>query len=480
MKTRETIDKPKSNCGIAGVFGSPDASRLVYLALYALQHRGQESAGIVSFDKEHVYRHIGQGLVADVFSDPGRFDYLRGDIAIGHNRYSTTGGTHLQNAQPILVTSKNGPFAISHNGNFTNSGALRARLEDEGSIFQTTTDTEVVAHLVAKSHKETMPEKLIDALRKIEGAYSLLVLTQNKIYAARDPHGIRPLCIGEKDGTYFVVSETCALDIVRANLLRDVEPGELVEISDKGINSYTIDRSQPRHACIFEFIYFSRPDSRIFNENVDKVRRKLGKILALESPADADIVISVPDSSNTAALGYSRRTDVKFELGLIRNHYVGRTFIHPQQDMRDFSVRVKFNTVKGVLEGRRVVVVEDSIVRGTTLRQLVRLIRQAGAKEIHIRVSSPPIISPCYYGMDFPSKDELIAARNSIKEIEQYLECDSLAYLSEEGLMESVSHDDQGYCTACFTGKYPIPIERSIGKFQHENGGNGDGSGSNC
>jgi len=466
---KEILDKPESNCGIAAVYGSPDASKLVYLALYALQHRGQESAGIVSNDGVRVHRHVGQGLVADVFSDPKTFDYLHGHMAIGHNRYSTTGKTHLLNAQPILVTSKNGPLAISHNGNFTNSGSLRARLEDEGSIFQTTTDTEVVAHLVAKSSKETIPEKLIDALQKIEGAYSLVILTGNKIYAARDPHGVRPLCIGKKNGAYFVVSETCALDLVRADYIRDVDPGELVEISEDGIKSYDINRTMPRHACIFEFIYFSRPDSRIFNENVDKVRRKLGKILALESPADADIVISVPDSSNTAAIGYSRRTDTKFELGLIRNHYVGRTFIHPQQNMRDFSVRVKFNTVKGVLEGRRVVVVEDSIVRGTTLRQLVRLIRQAGAKEIHVRVSSPPIISPCYYGMDFPSKEELIASQKSIKEIQEYLECDSLAYLSEEGLLKAVSHDEGGFCTACFTGKYPIPIEESIGKFQHEN-----------
>jgi amidophosphoribosyltransferase len=465
---RRIIDKPECNCGVVGVYGTTEASRLAYLALYALQHRGQESSGIVSSDGRQVYRHVGEGLVADIFSDEEMFTYLDGHIAIGHNRYSTTGSTRLINAQPLLVNSKNGPFAISHNGNFTNSGTLHDQLEGQGSLFQTTTDTEVVAHLVARSRKPTMAEKILEALQQISGAYSLVMMTRDRIFAARDPHGVRPLCLGQKDGAYFVVSETCALDLIRAQELRDVQPGELVEISGQGMKSYAISAPSSRHSCIFEFIYFARPDSRIFNENADKVRRKLGKILALESPANADIVISVPDSSNTAAIGYSRRTDMKFELGLIRNHYVGRTFIHPQQNMRDFSVRVKFNPVRGVLAGRRVVVVEDSIVRGTTLRQLVRLIRQAGAKEVHVRVSSPPIISPCYYGMDFPSKKELIAAQKSVEEIREYLSCDSLAYLSMEGLMNSVSHEEGGYCTACFTGQYPIEIEEKIGKFQHE------------
>ena len=466
-KNKNIIDKPESNCGVAAVFGTPSASKLVYLALYSLQHRGQESAGIVSSNGQHVYRHVGQGLVADVFSDPEKFNYLDGHLAIGHNRYSTTGSTHLINAQPLLVTSKNGHFAISHNGNFTNSGLLRFQLEEDGSLFQTTTDTEVVAHLVARSKKTTMAEKLVEALEKLQGAFSLIMMTNDRIYAARDRHGVRPLCIGEKDGVYYVVSETCALDLVRANIVRDVKPGELIEISEKGIKSFIFADSLKKHSCIFEYIYFARPDSRIFDENVDKVRRKLGKTLALESGVDADIVISVPDSSNTAAVGYSRRTNTKFELGLIRNHYVGRTFINPQQNMRDFGVRVKFNTVKGVLDGRRVVVVEDSIVRGTTLRQLVSLIRQAGAKEVHVRVSSPPIISPCYYGMDFPSKEELIANNMTVDEIKNFLGCDSLAYLSVEGLLKSVSQDN-GYCMACFTAQYPIPIEENIGKFQHE------------
>ena len=461
-------DKPRSNCGVVAVFGNPDASRLAYLALYALQHRGQESAGIVSGDGTKVYRYTGEGLVADIFSQQRIFDDLPGHFAIGHNRYSTTGSSSLRNVQPLLVTHNNGFFAIGHNGNLTNSGDLRERLEQKGSLFQTTTDTEVVCHLIARSRKKSMPEKIVEALQQLQGAYSLVMLTQDRIYAARDPHGVRPLCLGKNENAYFVVSETCALDLLRAESLCDVAPGELLEISSEGLRRWRISEPKPRYACIFEFIYFARPDSRIFEENVDKVRRKIGKTLALESPVDADIVISVPDSSNTAALGYARRTDMKFELGLIRNHYVGRTFIRPKQEMRDFAVRVKFNPVKGVLKDRRIVVVEDSIVRGTTLKQLVSLIRLAGAKEIHVRVSSPPILSPCFYGMDFPSSSELIAHRLSVPEIREFLECDSLAYLSEKGLLESVPHEMGGYCTACFSGNYPIPIERNIGKYQHE------------
>lgn len=464
----DSIDKPKSNCGIVAIYGDEEAARLSYLSLYALQHRGQEATGIVASDGTHVRRHAAVGLVSDVYSDDKIFDRLKGPIAIGHNRYSTTGGTKENNIQPLLVNSKFGPFAIAHNGNFTNSGTLRNRLEDEGSIFQTTTDTEVVPHLVAKSKKKSIPHKILDALQQIEGAYSLVMMTKDRIFAARDPHGVRPLALGKRDNAYFIVSETCALDLVRAAEIRNILPGELVEIGKDGIKSYSIQKGVERAACIFEFIYFARPDSRIYNENVDKVRRKLGKILALESPADADIVISVPDSSNTAAVGYSRRSDLKFELGLIRNHYVGRTFIKPQQRMRDFSVLVKFNPVKGVLNGRRVVVVEDSIVRGTTLRQLISLIRQAGATEVHVRVSSPPIIAPCFYGMDFPSKKELIASNMQVEEIRKFLDCDSLKYLSLEGLLESVPHDCGGYCTACFSEQYPIPIEEKIGKFQHE------------
>ncbi len=466
MKIKDRIN---CNCAVVGVSGSSDAARMAYLALYAQQHRGQESTGIASSDGLRLNRHIGRGLVADVFSDPAVFNMLSGDMAIGHNRYSTTGASSIVNAQPLTANFREGHFAICHNGNFTNSGQLRRMLEEQGSLFQTSTDTEVVPHLIARSREKELVDKIKDALLQIKGAYSLVMMCGNRIYAARDPHGFRPLCLGYKDGAYIVASETCALDLLRADLLRDIQPGELIEIHDGKVESHLFSPSKPRHACIFEFIYFARPDSRIFNENVDRVRRKLGKILALESPADADIVISVPDSSNTAALGYSRRSNLKFELGLIRNHYVGRTFIHPQQDLRDFSVRVKFNAVRGILRDRRVVVIEDSIVRGTTLRQLVRLIRHAGAKEVHVRVSSPPIISPCFYGMDFPSRSELIAAHKSVQEIETYLECDTLAYLSLDGLLKSVTHDDGGYCTACFTGDYPLPVEEDYNKHLHEN-----------
>lgn len=462
------LDKPQSNCGTVAVYNHPDAAFLTYLCLYALQHRGQESAGIVSSNGAKTSKHVGRGAVADVFSDQKRFETLVGHMAIGHNRYSTTGGTHVVNAQPLVANMKDGILAISHNGNFTNSGFLRRNLERQGSIFQTTTDTEVLAHLFARSKKKAISAKIAEALQQIQGAYSITMMIKDRIYAMRDPDGVRPLCIGKLENAYIVVSETCALDLVRAEYIRDVAPGELVEISKDGIKTLFFQKATGGHKCIFEFIYFSRPDSKIFNENVDKVRRKLGKNLALESPADADIVISVPDSSNTAAVGYSRRSDLKFELGLIRNHYIGRTFINPQQQMRDFGVRVKFNPVRGILEGRRVVVVEDSIVRGTTLKQLVKLIRQAGANEVHVRVSSPPIVAPCFYGMDFPSKNELIANKKSVKQIKDFLGCDSLCYLSQEALLSSVSHNNGGFCTACFTGEYPIPIEKKIGKFQHE------------
>jgi amidophosphoribosyltransferase len=465
---KNLLDKPESNCGTVAVYDHPEAAYLAYLALYALQHRGQESAGIVSSDGNKVYHHIGRGVVADAFSDQEKFENLKGHIAIGHNRYSTTGSTAISNAQPLIVKMRGGTLAVSHNGNFTNSGMVRRQLVEAGAIFQTSTDTEVLVHLIAKSQQKEMPDRITEALQRIRGAFSMTMMMKDKVYALRDPDGVRPLCIGKKDGAYFVVSETCALDLIRADYVRDVKPGELVEISNKGIVSHQFAEPTSGHKCIFEFVYFSRPDSKIFNENVDKVRRKMGKNLALESPADADIVISVPDSSNTAAVGYSRRSDLKFELGLIRNHYIGRTFISPQQRMRDFAVRVKFNTVKGILDGRRVVVVEDSIVRGTTLKQLVKLIRQAGATEVHVRVSSPPITSPCYYGMDFPSKSELIANKKTVKQIGEFLGCDSIAYLSKEKLLESVSHDNGGYCTACFTGEYPIEIEEKIGKFQHE------------
>lgn len=467
-KYSNEIDKPRSNCGVVGVYGHPDASIFTYQCLYALQHRGQESSGIVSGDGLNVYRHVGMGLVNEAFADISILKGLKGHLAIGHNRYSTTGSTMLNNAQPFLVNSKDGPLAISHNGNFINSKFVRGHLVEEGSIFQTTTDTEVVLHLMARSKAQDIVGKIQDAFSIIRGAYSIVLITRDKVVAIRDPRGWRPLCLGKKGKAYFIVSESCALDLIGAEYMREIEPGEILVLDENGPNSHWLAEKAERRACIFEYVYFSRPDSKIFNENVDKARRKLGKNLALEHPVEADIVISVPDSSNTAALGYASRSGIKFELGLIRNHYVGRTFIHPEQAARDFNVHLKFNPVEGVLKGRRVVVVEDSIVRGTTLRQLTKMLRRAGAKEVHVRVSSSPIISPCYYGMDFPTKEELIASNKSVEEIREYLGVDSLAYLSLEGMINACSDGQTGFCDACFTGNYPLPPEQGVTKLQHE------------
>jgi amidophosphoribosyltransferase len=463
-------DKPKEECAIVGVYNHPKAAYFTYLGLYALQHRGQESSGIVSNYQGKFYKHVDVGLVADVFSDIHNLEKLKGNMAIGHNRYSTTGSTQPINAQPLVVSSRHGPMAISHNGNFVNSQELREQLESDGAIFQTTTDTEIVLHLIARSKKQTIVDKIKDSLSQIKGAYSLAILTRNELIAVKDPRGFRPLCIGTKDDAFIVASESCALDIMDAELIQEIDPGEIVVFEHHGMSSFWLDEKTERRACIFEFIYFSRPDSRIFGEKVDKARRKLGKTLALENPVDADRIISVPDSSNTAALGYAQESGLKFEIGLIRNHYIGRTFIHPVQSMRDFSVRIKFNPVQGVLKDRRVVIVEDSIVRGTTLKLLARMVRNAGASEIHVRVSSPPIRFPCYYGMDFPTKEELIASNMSVEEIKNYIEVDSLAYLSMEGLLNSVPNERGGYCTACFSGDYPIVPMNKIEKFQLDNG----------
>ncbi|HDQ44711.1 MAG TPA: amidophosphoribosyltransferase [bacterium] len=460
-------DKPREFCGVFGIYNHPEAAEMTYLSLYALQHRGQESAGIVCSDGERLYRHVGCGLVNDVFS-PEIIGRLKGHLAIGHNRYSTTGTDQVVNVQPILVKSKDGLMALGHNGNLVNSYSLRRRLEEDGALFQTTSDTEVIVHLIARSKAPDLISRIREALKQVRGAYSLVILTKDKLIAARDPAGVRPLAVGRLGDGFVVASETCAMDLISADYLRDVEPGELLIFDEGGMRSESLDQPvRPAH-CIFELIYFSRPDSQIFGEYVDKTRRKFGKTLAGEHPADADIVISVPDSSNTAALGYSHRTGIKFELGLIRNHYIGRTFIQPQQKIRDFNVKVKFNPVGGVLEGRRVVVVEDSIVRGTTLRILTKFIRRAGAKEVHIRVSSPPIRHPCYYGMDFPTWAELIADKKSIEEIREFIGVDSLGYLSLEGLLGSVPEGGNGYCHACFSGKYPIPIQERVDKTQHE------------
>jgi amidophosphoribosyltransferase len=463
-----STDKPHDFCGVVGVYGAPDAAVWSFMGLYTLQHRGQESAGVAASDGKIIRKHLGMGLVSDVFNEE-ILSGLPGHIAIGHNRYSTTGSSNPNNIGPIVVNHKLGTIGVAHNGNLVNSHSLREKLEDRGSIFQTTTDSEVILHLVAKSLRGTIEEKISDAVQQIKGAFSLVFITKDKLIAVRDPQGFRPLAIGKKDDATIFASETCVFDLLDADYVRDVRPGEILIVDAKGMRSLgQFQESKPSH-CVFEFVYFSRPDSQIFGEYVDKARRKLGKNLAEEKPADADIVISVPDSSNTAALGYSARSSAKYEIGLIRNHYIGRTFIHPQQQSRDFNVRVKFNTVGGVLKDRRVVIVDDSIVRGTTLRGLVKRVREAGATEVHIRITSPPIRFPCYYGMDFPTSKELVANDRELNDIRNYLGVDSLEYLSLEGMLAAMPKEQgQQYCTACFSGNYPIQIEGDLTKEQNE------------
>ncbi len=445
-------DHLREECGVFGIWGAENAARLTYAGLYALQHRGQESAGIVTSDAGDVHAHRGLGLVSDVFAG-GVLESLRGPVAIGHNRYSTTGSTVLLNAQPLLVTTRYGKLALAHNGNLVNAVPLRQEMERLGSIFQTTSDTEVIPHLIARSRSEDVEEAIGEALSRCQGAYSLVLLTDGKLVGVRDPRGFRPLCIGRRGEATLLASETCALDIVGAEFVREVAPGEMVVIDAKGLRSRRLLPSMPLRFCIFELIYFSRPDSVVFGESVDLIRRRLGRRLAEEHPAQADIVIAVPDSSNSAALGFSEASGIPFELGLIRNHYVGRTFIAPQQMKRDFGVNLKFNAVRRILEGRRVVMVDDSIVRGTTSRSLVAMLRDAGAREIHFRVSSPPIGWSCYYGIDTPTRRELIASSHTVEEIQRYLGVDSLGYLSMEGLRSCVEQPD-GHCYACFNGDY--------------------------
>lgn len=494
MEIKTNLDKPTCNCGIFGIFGSSTASVNTYYGLHALQHRGQEASGIVSccpdvYGKSKFNIEKGFGLVSEVFHDPSIFEtVLTGNMAIGHNRYSTTGSSDsVKNVQPFVVNYRKGNLAIAHNGNLTNAKILREELVNEGAIFQTATDTEVILHLIARSRIDNQVEQIIEAINKIEGAYSLIIMTDDKLIGVRDPNGFRPLSIGKMNGSWIITSESCALDINEAEFIRDVEPGEIVVIDKETNNSNNITshfpfkiQSQPKH-CIFEYIYFSRPDSKIFGSNVDKMRRKLGKVLADNHPVfDKDgekvIVISVPDSSNTAAIGYQNQLekkgiDSKLEIGLIRSHYIGRTFIQPGQKNREIGVRIKFNTVKGVLENRTVVLVDDSIVRGTTSKQLVNLIREAKPKEIHLRISSPPIAYPCYYGMDFPSKEELIANKfnQNINAIAEHLQVDSLEYLSHDELLSAmVDHDPDHFCTACFSGVYPVKFDLNFSKDENE------------
>ncbi|GAB4323746.1 MAG: amidophosphoribosyltransferase [Candidatus Zixiibacteriota bacterium] len=459
------LDKPACECGVFGIFGNRRAAELTYFGLYALQHRGQESCGIASSDGTLLRIRKGMGEVTDVFPDHRALNDLIGHAAIGHNRYSTTGSSSLDNSQPLMMKFRFKQLAAAHNGNITNAGELKTFLESGGAIFQTSSDSELVMHLYARSKKRTVTARLADALGRVEGAYSFVFLTSDALIAARDPLGFRPLCLGKRNGAWVVASETCAFDIIGARYIRDVLPGEILSITSKGLRSTHLPKAKRKAFCIFEHIYFARPDSKIFEENVDKVRRRLGRQLAIEHPVDADIVMAVPDSSNTAALGYAEQSGIKLEVGLIRNHYVGRTFILPDQDMRDLDVKIKFNPVKGVLKGKRVILVDDSIVRGTTARKLVRMIRDAGAREVHFRVASAPIVSPCFYGIDMPTRGELIASSRSVNQIKRYLGVDSLGYLSMDGMTGRSTHPPTDFCTACFTGKYPTRINRRSGKL---------------
>ena len=459
------FDKFRDECGVVAIYGHPEASKLAYLSLYALQHRGQESAGIAASTGERMQLHKGMGLVADLFTGDV-LAQLPGSLAIGHTRYSTTGDSALLNAQPIMVECNKGKIALAHNGNITNAQEVHAQLEQQGSIFQTTSDTEVVVHLIAMSREQTLPDAMADALRRIEGAFSLVMMTSDRIFAARDPRGFRPLVMGRIAGqganssdVVVFASETCAFDLIGAACDREVKPGELVIVGPEGVHSRFYAAQQPQSNCIFEHVYFSRPDSMVFGRAVQQTRDALGRQLALESPVDADIVVPVPDSGVTAAMGYSQQSEIPIQFGLIRNHYVGRTFIEPEQRVRDFGVKLKLNPVRHVLEGKRVVLIDDSIVRGTTSKKIVRMVRDAGAKEVHMRISCPPTISPCFYGVDTPSKSQLIAANKSVEEIREYIGADSLAYLSLEGLRQAAGEGEEPtYCTACYTGKYPTNI----------------------
>ncbi len=450
-------------CGIIGVFGHKEAAKIAYFGLYALQHRGQESAGIVVSDGRNVREHKALGLVADVF-DENTLNNLKGHIAVGHVRYSTTGSTTVKNAQPFFVTHSKHTFALAHNGNLVNAHLLRAELERQGSLFQTTMDSEVIVHLLAKALRRGILEAIKETMELIEGAYSIVLLAQDKLIAFRDPYGFRPLALGMLNGGYIVASETCAFDLVQAQYLRDVNPGEILIIDENGLSSYQAVESEKLAHCVFEFIYFARPDSYIFGENVYVFRKRLGFELARECPLKTDFVMPFPDSGNYAAIGYAQKAGLPFEMGVIRNHYVGRTFIQPSQSMRDFSVRVKLNPVKEILRGKKVAVVDDSLVRGTTSRTRIRAIREAGAYEINMLISCPPIRYPCFYGIDFPSRGELIAAKHSVEEIRRYLELDRLYYLSLEGLLRAGGESNQKFCLACFTGNYPVPIQAGLSK----------------
>lgn len=467
------FDKFREECGVVGVYGHPEASTLVYLGLHALQHRGQESAGIATLDGQILHSHRQMGLVSEIFTR-AVLDRLKGDCGIGHNRYSTTGQSVLKNAQPIVVEHRRGPMALAHNGNLVNASSLRAQLEASGSIFQSTMDSEVIMHLIARSDKETLEDRVIDALSQVRGAFSLVVLGEGKLIAARDTLGLRPLVLGRIGGAHVIASETVALDLIEAQYIRTIKAGEVLVIDHEGLHTLDLPGRDelPHRPCVFEYVYFARPDSIVFGKNVYPVRKAFGRRLALESAVPADVVIPVPDSGVPAAIGFAEAAEIPFEMGLIRSHYVGRTFIEPTQQIRHFGVKLKLNAVPEVIQGKRVIVIDDSIVRGTTARKIVRLIRDAGAKEVHMRISSPPTTHPCFYGIDTPNKQDLIAANFSVEEINKFLGTDSLAYLSLEGMLQ-VAGGERSFCHACFSGDYPIAIDdasvdpRQMQLFEH-------------
>lgn len=452
----------KEECAVIGVWNHEEAARLSYLGLYAMQHRGQESSGIVSLHEGEHHIHKGLGLVGDVFGET-ELDRLVGSAAIGHNRYSTTGQNLLSNAQPLSANLRSGPVSVAHNGNIVNSKDLRRSLQEEGAIFQGTTDTEIFLHLISRSSEKDFIKVLTTILDKIVGAYSLVFLLKDRLVAVRDPLGFRPLVLGMKTNQsgqagYVVASETCALDLIGAQFVREIEPGEVFWIDDNGTHTMQFKKESKQSRCVFEHVYFARPDSIVFGQSVYESRKQFGRWLARENPVDADVVIPVPDSGVPAAMGYASESGIPFEFGIIRNHYVGRTFIQPAQSIRSFGVKVKLNPQSAVLAGKRVIVVDDSLVRGTTSQKIIRLIRQAGAKEVHMRIASPPTTGPCYYGVDTPQKSHLIAANQSVQEICQFIEADSLSYLSMKGLFEAVRGNSQSYCAACFDGKYPTKL----------------------
>jgi amidophosphoribosyltransferase len=462
------VERIKEECGIMGVFGGPEVTRRVVMGLYSLQHRGQESVGIATTNGDAIQLLKRMGLVTELNKDEKEIEAMGGLASIGHVRYSTTGNSSITNAQPMMASTKRGPIAVAHNGNITNAPEIRKRMEEEGTIFQSTSDTEIILHLIARSRKASLLDAIAETLDQLTGSFCLVFLTRKEIFVARDGYGFRPLCLGRLDKTWVVASETCALDLLGASYVRDIKPGELCRIDDDGLESIQFTDKPRKAHCIFEFIYFSRPDSRIFEDSCDKIRRKIGKALAKEHPVAADVVISVPDSSNTAALGYAQEAGIPFDIGLLRNHYVGRTFIDPSQNVREQKVKLKFNTIAGVLKNKRVVMVDDSIVRGTTLKFLTKMLRDAGAREVHIRISSPPVMNPCFYGMDFPSKTELIASNLTQEETRKLLGADSLEYLGIKALLSVAPGGSESYCAACFDGKYPEPIPEGSTKFRCE------------